>query len=32
MFIAQSVFTSNIVILPIVAAQPAATATTQEVR
>lgn len=32
MFIAQSVFTSNIVLLPIVAPQPAATATTQEVR
>jgi len=31
MFIAQSVFTSNIVLLPIVAPQPPATATTQEV-
>ena len=32
MFIAQSVFTSNIVLIPIVAPQPAATATAQEVR
>jgi uncharacterized protein (TIGR03437 family) len=32
MFIAQSIFTSNIVLLPIVAPIPAATSTTQEVR
>jgi hypothetical protein len=32
MFIAQSVFTSNIVLIPVVAPQPAAAATTQEVR
>jgi len=32
MYIAQSVFTSNIVLLPIVAPIPPSTSTTQEVR